>query len=137
MKWPFQTEQLEKRRYREQEQSRKRNEATRMLADLFIRRNSMRPADIIARLEQVHEFHAVPSSAPSEGEPGGYLEQIAKDLSHGPLTPRETERLVGMLSWSELRASEDRTASSCLVMVAVKNPSERHIPPLREHLAWS
>jgi len=136
MKWPFQTDQLETRRYRQEEQSRKRHEATRMLADLFIRRNSMRPSDIIARLEQIHGFYAVPSSEPSEGEPGGYLEEIVKDLAHGSLTPHETERLVGMLSWSELRASEDRTASSRLVTIAVDNPSERHIPPLREHLRW-
>jgi len=136
MTWPFQTEQLDKRRHREEEQSRKRHEATRMLADLFIRRNGMQSADIITRLEQIHEFYAVPNSAPSEGEPGGYLEQIAKDLCQGSLRPHETARLVAMLSWPELRASEDRTASSCLVMVIVQNPSERHVLPLSEHLAW-
>jgi hypothetical protein len=45
-----------------------------------------------------------------QGEPGGYLEQIIKDMSHGSLTIDQTGQLVGMLLWPELRTSEDRAA---------------------------
>jgi hypothetical protein len=100
-----------------------------MLADLFIRRNSMAPSDIIARLEQIHEFDAVPSSEPSEGEPGGYLEQIIKDMSHGSLTADQTGRLVAMLPWPELCTSEDRTAPSSISMATVRNPHQ----PISHH----
>jgi hypothetical protein len=136
MSWLFRTEESKERRRGEEEQYRKHGEATRMLADLFIRRYSTAPSDIIARLEQIHEFYAVPSSEPSEGEPGGYLEQIIKDMPHGSLTADQTGRLVAMLLWPELRASEDRTAPSAIVTAAVQNPHQAYIPPLSAHLAW-
>jgi hypothetical protein len=135
MGWILGTKKSRDHRREEEKQSRKHNEATRMLADLFIHRNSMAPSNIIARLEQIHEFDAVPSSEPSEGEPGGYLEQIIKDMSHGSLTTDQTGRLVAMLLWPELRTSEDRTAPSAIVMAAVQNPHPAYIPPLRAHLA--
>ncbi len=136
MKWPFLTGEHEEVRREEEKQSRKCLEATRMLADLFIRRNSLAPAEIVAKLEQIHEFYAVASSAPSDAEPGGYLEQIVKDLSAGYLSASVTARLVSMLSWPELRRSEDRTGPSRLVTAAVQNPSQAYIPTLNEHLAW-
>jgi hypothetical protein len=131
----FGTKKSRDHRRKEEEQSRKHNEATRMLADLFIHRNSMAPSDIIARIERIHEFDAVPTSEPSEGEPGGYLEQIIKDMSLGSLTAEQTGRLVAMLLWPELRASEDRSAPSSIVMSAVQNPHQAYIPPLSAHLA--
>jgi hypothetical protein len=135
MGWLFGTKKIREHRREEEEQSMKHSEATRMLADLFIHRNGMAPTDIIDRLEQIHEFDAVPSSEPSEGEPGGYLEHIIKDMSHGPLTTDQTGRLVAMLSWPELLASEDRTAPSSIVMAAVQNPHQAHVLPLSAHLA--
>jgi hypothetical protein len=135
MGWLFGTNKSRDHRREEEEQSIKHSEATRMLADLFIHRNSMAPTDIIDRLEQIHVFDAVPSSEPSEGEPGGYLEQIIKDMSHGSLTIDQTGRLVAMLSWPELRASEDRTAPSCILTAAVQNPHQAYVLPLSAHLA--
>ena len=106
-----------------------------MMADLFIRHNGMATADIIGELEQMHQFYAVASWAPSE-ERGGYFHQIAMDLSHAPLTPGEVARLVAMLLWPELRAYKDRNAPSCLVATAMQKPSETYIPTLTEHFAW-
>jgi hypothetical protein len=97
--------------------------------------NSMAASDIIARLEQIHEFDSVPSSDPSEGEPGGYLEQIIKDKSPGSLTINQTSQLVAMLLWPELRTSEARTAPSSNVMAAVQNPHHAYFQPLSAHLA--
>jgi len=135
MGWQFGTKKSTDHRSKEEEQSSKHHEATRMLADLFIQRNSMAPSNIIARLEQIHEFDAVSSSEPSEGEPGGYLEQIIKDMSHGSLTIDQTGQLVGMLLWPELCTSEDRTAPSSIVMTAIQNPHQAYIQPLSAHLA--
>jgi hypothetical protein len=135
MGWLFGTKKSRDHRSKEEEQSGKHHEATRMLADLFIQRNSMAPSNIIARLEQIHEFDAVPCSEPSEGEPGGYLEQIIKDVTHGSLTIDQTGQLVGMLLWPELRTSEDRTAPSSIVMAAVQNPHQAYIQPPSAHVA--
>jgi hypothetical protein len=135
MGWLFEAKKSTDHRSKEEEQSRKHHEATRMLADLFIHRNTMAPSNITARLEQIHESDAVPSSEPSEGEPGGYLEQIIKDMSHGSLTIDQTGQLVAMLLWPELRTSEDRTAPSSIVMAAVQNPHQAYIQPLSAHLA--
>jgi hypothetical protein len=135
MGWLSGTKKSRDRRREDEEQSRKHNEATRMLADLFLRRNSMAPSDIITRLEQIHEFDAVPSSEPSEGQPGGYLEQIIKDMSHGSLTAGQTGRIIAMLLWPELRGSEDRTGPSSIVMATIQNPQQAFIPPLSAHLA--
>ena len=135
MGWPFQTEEGKSRRHEREEQSRKREEATRMMADLFMRHNGMAAADIIAELEEMHRFYAVASWAPSE-ERGGYFHQIATDLSHAPLTHDETGRLVAMLLWPELRAYKDRNAPSCFVSMAMQNPSEAFIPTLTEHFDW-
>ncbi|HXW62496.1 MAG TPA: hypothetical protein VEJ45_07860 [Candidatus Acidoferrales bacterium] len=135
MKWLFRNQESKERRREEEEQIRKQEEATRMLADLFIRHNSMTTVDIIGELERIHRFCAVPSWAPA-GERGGYFYQIAKELSHGSLSSEETGRLVAMLLWPELRGYKDRSAPSCLVLAAVQNPSEAYIPILSEHVAW-
>ena len=135
MAWLFGTEKRTERRHEREEQSRKHEEAARMMADLFIRHNSMATADILAELEQMHRFYAVATWAPSE-DGGGYLYQIARDLSHARLTPEETGRLVAMLLWPELRAYKDRNAPSCFISAAMQNPSEAYIPTLTEHLAW-
>jgi hypothetical protein len=135
MKWPFQNEESKERRREQEEQIRRQAEATRMLADLFIRHNSMTTVDIIGELERIHRFYALPSWAPA-GERGGYFYQIAKELSHSSLTSRETGRLVAMLLWPEFRAYKDRSAPSCLVLAAIQNPSEAYIPILSEHVAW-
>lgn len=135
MRWLFQTEESKERHREEEEQNRKQSEATRMMADLFMRHNSMTTADIISELEQMHRFYAVATWAPS-GEGGGYFHQIAKDLSYAPLPPGEIARLVAMLLWPELRAYKDRGAPSCFVSVAIQNPSEAYIPTLTEHFAW-
>ncbi|MGD1211158.1 MAG: hypothetical protein ABR973_07360 [Candidatus Acidiferrales bacterium] len=135
MRWLFETKESKGRRHDQEEQGRKREEATRMMADLFIRHNGMATADIIGELEQMHQFYAVASWAPSE-ERGGYFYQIAMDLSHARLTPEETGRLVAMLLWPELRAYKDRSAPSCFVSAAIQNPSEAYIPTLTEHFAW-
>ena len=135
MRWPFQAEERKERRQKDEDQFRKREEATRMMADLFIRHYSMATAEIIGKLERIHSFYQVPSGAPS-GEQGGYLYHLAMELSQTSLTPEETRRLVAMLLWGELRACEDRSAPSCFVLVAMRNPSEAYIPILKEHLAW-
>jgi len=134
MRWPFQAEARKERRNKDEE-FRKREEATRMMADLFIRHYSMATAEIIGKLERIHSFCEVPSWAPS-GEQGGYLHHLAMELSQASLTPEETRRIVAMLLWPELRACEDRGAPSCFVRAAMRNPSEEYIPILREHLAW-
>ncbi|MGA2510687.1 MAG: hypothetical protein ABSG27_10675 [Candidatus Acidiferrales bacterium] len=135
MSWLFKTEEREERRHEREEQDRKRGEATRRMADLFMRRNSMAPAAIIGELERLHEFYAVPTWAPS-AEKGGYFYQIATDLSHVPLMPEQTGRLVAMLLWPEFRTREDRSAPSCLVSAAMQNPSHAYIATLSAHLAW-
>jgi len=135
MRWPFQTEERKERHRKDEDQFRKREEATRRMADLFIRHYSIAAAEIISELERIHSFYEVPSWAPS-GEPGGYLHQLVTELSQTSLTPEETRRLVAMLLWPELRAYKDRTATSCFVSAAMRNPSEAHIPILKEHLAW-
>jgi hypothetical protein len=135
MRWLFHTEESKGRRREQEEQTRKHEEAGRMMADLFMRHNSMTTANIISELEQMHRFYAVASWAPSE-EPGGYFHQIVKDLSHAPLTREEIGRLVAMLLWPELRAYKDRSAPSCFVSVAIQNPSEAYVPTLTEHFAW-
>jgi hypothetical protein len=135
MSWLFKAAEREERRREREEESRKHEEVTRMMADLFIRHNSMTPAEMIGELEQMHRFYAVATWAPSE-ERGGYFYQIATDLSHTPLTPEEISRLVAMLLWPEFRAYKDSSAPSCLVSAAIQNPSEAYIPTLTEHLAW-
>jgi hypothetical protein len=134
VRWPFETKESKERHREEEEQTRKHNEAGRMIADLFIRRNCMTTRDIIGELERMRRFYAVASWAPS-GERGGYFYELAKDLSNAPLTPEETARLVAMLSWPELRAYKDRGAPACLVLAAIRNPGEAYIPTLTEHLA--
>jgi len=136
MRWPFQTAETRERRHEEEaERFRKREEATRMIADLFMRHNGMATASIIDELERIHEFYAVPSSAPS-GEQGGYFYQIIKDLTQAPLPAEQVRRLVAMLLWPELRPYKDRGAPTCLVMAALQAPSETNIPALSEHVAW-
>jgi hypothetical protein len=135
MGWPFETKVSKDRRSEQEKQSRKDHEATRMMADLYIRHNSMASSDIIRALEQMHRFHAVATWAPSE-EGGGYFHEIAKDLSQAPLPESEVARLVSMLLWPELRAYPDRNASSCIVSMAFKNPNAAYIPTLTEHFTW-
>lgn len=135
MAWLLKTKDREERRHEKEDQSRKHEEAARMMADLFIRHNSMATSDIIGELEEMHRFYAVAAWAPSE-ERGGYLNQILADLSHAPLPPEETGRLVAMLLWPELRAYKDRSAPTCLVSAAIQNPSEVYIPTLTEHFSW-
>lgn len=134
MGWLFDTKERKERRSEREEEDRKREEATRMMADLFMRHNSMAAADIISELEQMHRFYAVASWAPSEER--GYFYQIVTDLSHARLTSEEIDRLVAMLSWPELRAHKDRSAPSCFVLMAMQNPSEAYIPSLTEHFSW-
>jgi hypothetical protein len=135
MRWFVQDHDNKARHREEEQQNRKHEEATRMVADLFIRHNSMKTTDVISELERIHRFCLVPGWTPS-GERGGYFYHIAKDLTDGPLTSEETARLVAMLLWPELRAHKDRGASSCFVRAVIQNPSEAYIPTLSEHLAW-
>jgi len=135
MRWLFQTEERKERRREEQTEFRKKEEASRMMADLFLRHYSMKAADVISELERIHRFFAVPSWAPS-GEPRGYFYQLATELSGAPLTPEETRRLIAMLLWPELREYKDRSAPSCFVLAAVRHPSEAYIPTLTQHVAW-
>jgi len=134
MGWLFDTKERQERRSEREEQSRKYEEATRMMADLFMRHNSMTTAAIIGELEEMHRFYAVASWAPSEEK--GYFYQIATDLSHARLTREETSRLVAMLAWPELRAYKDRSAPSCFILAAMQHPSEAYVPTLTEHFAW-
>ena len=135
MPWLFDTKESKERRGEKEDRERKREEATRQMADLFMRHNSMTPAQIIGELEKMHEFYAVASWAPSE-ERGGYFYQIATDLTHAALTPAETSRLVAMLLWPELRAYKDRGAPELFVLAAMQHPSEAYVPILAEHFAW-
>ena len=105
------------------------------MADLFIRRYSLPPATIIGEIERIHEFQGVPSWAPSD-EREGYFYELVKGLSDTPLTPAETRRMVAMLQWPEFRSHKDRSAPSCFVHVAIRNPSNAYIPILSEHLSW-
>lgn len=134
MAWLFDTKEGKERRSDREEQDRKREEAARMMADLFMRHNSMTTAAIIGELEEMHRFYAVASWAPSDER--GYFYQIATDLSHAPLTRDETSRLVAMLAWPELRTYKDRSAPACFVLAAMQQPSEAHVPALTEHFAW-
>jgi len=135
MTWLFHTAESRERRREKEEQTRKHEEAGRMMADLFMRHYSMKPEEIIGELEKMHQFYAVASWAPSD-EPGGYFHQIVKDLTHGPLTREEVGRLVAMLLWPELRADKNRSTPSYFVSLAIENPSEAYIPTLAEHFAW-
>jgi|HubBroStandDraft_1064217.scaffolds.fasta_scaffold136742_1 hypothetical protein len=135
MSWLFKTEERKDRHRDEEEQHRKTDVTARMMADLFLRHYSMANPAIIAELERIHQFYAVPSWAPS-GERGGYFFDILKDLTHAPLPPGETGRLVAMLLWPELREYKDRGAPAYLVSAALQNPSATFIPALTEHLAW-
>src|SRR5579862_6833865 len=109
MPWLFDNKKSKERRGEKEDRERKREEATRQMADLFMRHNSMTPAQIIAEIENMHQFYAVASWAPSE-ERGGYFYQIATDLSHAALAQSEVGRLVAMLLWPELRDYKDRGA---------------------------
>jgi hypothetical protein len=133
--WPFETKEARERRSEQEEQSRKHDEAARMMADLFIRHNSMTTVNILGELEKMHRFYAVATWAPSD-EGGGYFHEIAKDLSHAPVSPEEVSRLVAMLSWPEIGTCRDRNAPSCIVSMAIQNPSGSFIPVLTEHFAW-
>jgi len=135
MRWPFGTTEREGRHREEDEHYRKSEEATRRLADLFIRHYSMATSDIIGELEQIHRYYRVPGGEAS-GKGGGYFGQLAKELSQSSLTSEEASRLVAMLSWPELRAYEDRSAPTSFVTAAMQNPSETYIPVLSEHVAW-
>jgi hypothetical protein len=136
MRWPFQAPQERKTlRLEGEKATRKRQEAARMLADLFIRHYSMTPPQIIDELERIHEFYEIPAWAPA-GEPGGYFAQLATELSQTALSPQDTARLVAMLSWQELRAYKDRGGPGSVVLAAIRNPSEAYIPALTEHVAW-
>ncbi len=106
-----------------------------MLADLFIRHNSMATGDILDELERIHHYYAVPSGAPFE-ERGGYFYQLVKELTESSLPPEQVGRLVAMLSWSELRAYKDRSAPSRFVLASIQHPSEAYIPTLSKHLVW-
>jgi hypothetical protein len=135
MSWLFKTEERKDRQREEEEKNWKSDEAARMLADLFIRHYSLANAAIIAELERIHQFYAVPSWAPS-GDRGGYFCEIARDLTRAPLPLDETGRLAAMLLWPELREYKDRNAPSCFVSAVMQNPSAKYIPALAEHLAW-
>ena len=135
MGWPFETRVTKDRRSEQEKQTRNDQEATRMMADLYVRHNSMATADIIQELEQMHRFHAVATWAPSE-EGGGYFYEIAKDISRASLRSSEVARLVAMLLWPELGAYPDRHAPSCIVSMAFQNPSAAYIPTLTDHFAW-
>lgn len=113
----------------------KEQQRERMLADLFIRRYTLKADEIMRELERIHQFGGVPAWAPS-GEPEGYLYQLTKELSETTLTRDETAHLPAMLSWPELRASKDRGPASLLVVAIVRQPAEAYIPALTEHLAW-
>lgn len=134
MPWLFHTK-SGRDRVEEAAEYAKEQENTRMLADLFIRRYSLKPAEIMSELERIHQLGGVPAWAPS-GEPEGYLYQLAKEMSETPLTPNETSLLVTMLSWPELRAYKDRGAAALLIGAIVRQPAEAYIPALTEHLAW-
>jgi hypothetical protein len=136
MAWLFETKRSTGRRREREVQAIKQEEAGRMMADLFMRHNSMTTGNIIGELEQMHGFYAVASWEPSEEPGGSYFCDIVKDLTHTPLTRGEIGRLVSMLPWPELRSSQDREAPSCLVSVAMQGPSEAFIPTLTEHFAW-
>lgn len=51
MKWPFHTAQNEAHHHAEEELYRKKQEATRMLADIFVRHYSMTTSEIVSELE--------------------------------------------------------------------------------------
>jgi hypothetical protein len=70
MRWFVQDHDNQVRHREQDEQNRKHEEATRMVADLFIRHNGMKTADVISELERIHRFYLVPGWAPS-GEQGG------------------------------------------------------------------
>ncbi len=133
MAWLFHTK--DDRHVQEEQQFRKQEEATRMLADLFIRHYSMKASEIISELERIHEYSPIPIRAPS-GDAEGYFYQLVKELSNGKLTPQETARLVAMLSWPELRKYKNRGPSTCLVLAAIRHPAEAYIPTLADHVAW-
>ena len=135
MAWPFQSKEKKERDSQQEQFFQKQQEATRMLADLFIRHYSMKAPEIIGELERIHEFSAIPMRAPS-GEAGGYFYQLVKELSDGELTQQETVRLVAMLAWPELRKYKERGAPTCLVLAAIRHPAESYIPTLADHVAW-
>jgi len=135
MTWLFQTKESKEQHRQDEQQFRQEVVATRMLADLFIRHHSMKAPEIIAQLERIHQFSAVPIWAPS-GDAGGYFYQLVKELSDALLKPEEASRLVAMLSWPELRMHEDRGAPTCLVLTAIRHPAEAYIATLSEHVAW-
>lgn len=135
MPWPFHTKNDPERAEKAAAEYAKERENARMLADLFIRRYSLKPTEIMSELERIHQLGGVPARAPS-GEPEEYLYQLTKEMSEATLTREETNHLASMLSWPELRAYKDRGAALLLIGAIVRQPAEAYIPALAEHLAW-